>query len=99
LNAERLPTHEIDLGLAEIESGESGESRQHSYDYTEAYCILSRYRGVKISNNAYLVKPGATTFPQEKLNIIRQRLIYNFLSFCIFSADSRDQADYRFTEL
>jgi quercetin dioxygenase-like cupin family protein len=100
LSADRTPTSEIVLGLAEIEPGESGEFRQHSHDHAEAYYILSGHGVVTISNNDYLVRSGTTIFfprgaEHRTINTGLKPLRFLY----VFPADSFEQIDYKFTEL
>jgi mannose-6-phosphate isomerase-like protein (cupin superfamily) len=68
LSADRTPTSEIVLGVAEIEPGESGEFRQHSHKHAEVYYILSGSGDVIISNKNYSIRAGTTVFFPRILN-------------------------------
>jgi len=99
LSADRTPTSGLVLGLAEIESGESGVFRSHHHDFAEAYYILSGEGVVKIADQDFVVKTGTTTFMPEGAEhaIVNTgpetlRLLY------MFPADSFKQINYRFRE-
>ena len=100
LSADRTPTSEIVLGVAEIAPGESGEFHQHSHDHAEPYYILSGYGVVTISNNDYSVRPGTTIFfPRGVEHCTINTGLKSLRFLYVFPADSFEQIDYKFTKL
>jgi mannose-6-phosphate isomerase-like protein (cupin superfamily) len=100
LSADRTPSSDIVLGLAEIEPGESGEFRQHSHKHAEAYYILSGSGVVTISNKDYSIRAGTTVFfPRGAVHRTVNTGLKPLRFLYVFPADSFDQIDYKFAGL